>query len=60
MGALPKRKISRGRRDRRRLHHQLKPTKLVECDNCGELKPPHKVCLNCGTYRSRDVLELED
>jgi large subunit ribosomal protein L32 len=59
MGALPKRKISKGRRDRRRMHDQLRPASLVECDNCGALKRPHTVCRECGYYRGREIVEAE-
>jgi large subunit ribosomal protein L32 len=60
MGALPKRKISKGRRDRRRIHDQLKPIALVVCDNCGEMKLPHTVCKHCGQYRGREVYEVSE
>ncbi|GAB4481291.1 MAG: 50S ribosomal protein L32 [Anaerolineae bacterium] len=60
MGALPKRKLSKGRRDRRRLHDQITLTRLVECENCGELKMPHRVCKRCGTYRGRTIIEVEE
>ena len=60
MGPLPKRKISKGRRDRRRLHHKLKPVSLVACDNCGEKKRPHTVCPHCGTYNGREILDIEE
>lgn len=60
MGALPKRKISKGRRDRRRQHDRLKVIALVECDNCGAMKRPHTVCPECGTYRGREIVEIED
>lgn len=60
MGPLPKRKLSKGRRDRRRLHDQIQLTTLVPCEQCGELKLPHRVCLNCGTYRGRDIVPQED
>jgi large subunit ribosomal protein L32 len=58
MGALPKRKHSKGRRDRRRAHDRLQPLALVPCDNCGEMHPPHTVCPACGTYHGRTVLEV--
>lgn len=60
MGALPKRKISKGRRDRRRNHHKLKPIQLVACDNCGEMKRPHTVCQACGHYKGREIIEIEE
>lgn len=59
MGALPKRKHSKGRRDRRRAHDFLTPVPLVECSNCHEMHPPHNVCPNCGQYHGRAVLEVE-
>ncbi len=60
MGALPKRKLSKGRRDRRRLHDQLHPVALVPCDNCGEKKRPHSVCPSCGYYRGREIFEVSE
>lgn len=56
MGALPKRKISKARRNRRRAHDFLTTTTLVKCDNCGEMKLPHVMCPSCRTYRGRQVL----
>ncbi len=60
MGALPKRKISRGRRDRRRQHDRLRPVTLVACDNCGAMKRPHTVCQECGHYQGREIFEVEE
>lgn len=55
--AVPKKKVSRSRRDKRRSHHSLSPTNLVECENCGELKLPHHICKACGYYSGREVAE---
>ena len=55
----PKRKLSRGRRDRRRAHDALQAVSLVECSNCGEMRLPHTVCPKCGHYQGREVLDLE-
>ena len=57
MGALPKRKISKGRRDRRRSQDRLKMAKLSSCDNCGETKMDHRMCPSCGHYKGREVVE---
>jgi large subunit ribosomal protein L32 len=59
MPPLPKRKISKGRRDRRRAHHALKARHLITCTNCGEKHLPHRVCANCGHYNGREVIEIE-
>ena len=59
MTPLPKRKISKGRRDRRRAHDALKSRKLVNCPNCGESRLPHHVCQNCGFYKGREVVDVD-
>lgn len=58
--AVPKRKVSKSRRDMRRAHHALSGGGHVECPNCGELKRPHHLCTHCGYYKGREVVEGED
>jgi large subunit ribosomal protein L32 len=58
MGAVPKSRISKGRRNRRRAHHALKPRMLVVCPNCRQKKLPHRVCMACGTYRGVQVIAV--
>jgi large subunit ribosomal protein L32 len=61
MTPLPKRKISKGRRNRRRSHYNLKPTTLELCSNkdCKQLKMPHRVCPHCGTYNGAQVIDVQ-
>jgi large subunit ribosomal protein L32 len=59
MPPLPKRKLSKGRRDRRRSQDALIPVALVQCSNCGEMRLPHTVCPNCGHYQGREVVSVE-
>ncbi len=54
--AVPKKKVSRSRRDMRRSHHALRVVASVECKNCGELTRPHHVCPSCGHYSGREVI----
>jgi large subunit ribosomal protein L32 len=58
MGAVPKHRISKSRRNKRRTHHAIKLKTLVECPNCRAKKLPHHVCLECGTYRGVQVLAV--
>ena len=60
MGPLPKRRVSKARRDRRRTHDVLSLKHLVPCPNCGEFKVSHQVCPSCGTYNGRKVIEVEE
>ncbi|MEM7126300.1 MAG: 50S ribosomal protein L32 [Chloroflexota bacterium] len=60
MGPLPKRKISKGRRNRRRAHDAIGIPKLITCSNCDARILPHRACPNCGQYRGREVLLIED
>lgn len=58
--AVPKKKISKSRRDKRRSHDSLVPSVYEECPNCGELKRPHHVCEACGSYKGREIMEPGD
>jgi large subunit ribosomal protein L32 len=61
MGALPKRKVSRVRRDRRRAHYlRLNLPHLVPCSQCHALHLSHRVCPKCGTYNGVQVITLDD
>jgi large subunit ribosomal protein L32 len=59
MAPLPKRKLSKGRRDRRRAHDALKARNLTQCSNCSQMRLPHRVCPNCGYYQGREIIEIE-
>lgn len=54
--AVPKKKVSKSRRNMRRAHHALTVSASAECPNCGELKRPHHVCGACGQYDGREVV----
>lgn len=51
MTPLPKRRLSSQRQGKRRKHITLPNLALAKCDNCKNLKIPHRVCSNCGTYK---------
>jgi large subunit ribosomal protein L32 len=54
--AVPRKKVSRSKRDMRRGHDRLATVNVIECSNCGESKLPHHVCEACGYYNGREVI----
>ena len=58
--AVPKRRTSRAKRDKRRAHDALRPSARSLCPQCNEPKLPHRVCGNCGTYRGRKLIEIDE
>jgi len=56
--AVPKRKTSRSRRDKRRAQHGIAVPPVQVCPTCRQPKRPHRVCPNCKTYKGRDVEPL--
>ncbi len=59
--AVPKRKTSKARRDKRRSSvWKLDAPTLVKCNNCGELIRPHRLCASCGYYNGRQVVKMEN
>jgi large subunit ribosomal protein L32 len=53
--AVPKKKTSKARRDKRRAQHSIDPPRLNLCPHCGRPKRPHRVCPTCHTYRGREI-----
>jgi len=58
--AVPKKRRSYTKRHMRRSHHALKKTNLVACANCAEPTLPHRICPNCGHYKGKLILPVED
>ena len=56
--AVPKKKTSKSRRDKRRAQHSIEAPRVSLCPNCGAPTRPHRMCPNCKTYRGRDVEPL--
>ena len=58
--AHPKRKISKARRDKRRAHHAISEITLAKCSNCGAFHKYHNACPECGYYRGRRVISINN
>ncbi|MFH1904964.1 MAG: 50S ribosomal protein L32 [bacterium] len=57
--ALPKRKFSKSRRDKKRTHKKLSLPAMATCSHCSQVKSPHRVCPHCGYYNGKKVVEIK-
>ncbi len=58
--AVPKRKTSKSRRDKRRSHHAIKSINIIEDKKSGEYRLSHHIDLKTGTYKGRQVLDPKE
>ncbi len=58
--AVPKKKTSKAKsRSRRASNWTLRTPARSVCPRCGAAKLPHTVCGTCGTYRGRQVIDVD-
>ncbi len=50
---------TRGHTANRRSHHALKTPTLSDCQNCGAKHRPHHMCLDCGHYNGKLVVDMK-
>jgi large subunit ribosomal protein L32 len=55
--AVPKRKTSKARRDKRRSHHKISAVNIIEDKKSGEYRLSHHVDLKTGMYNGKQILE---
>ena len=58
--AVPKRKVSKSRRDKRRANWKLLIPGMVECPQCHAAKLPHRICKECGYYKGKEVISVSN
>ena len=59
--AVPKRKVSKARRDKRRNSHwKLSLPGMTKCPHCGEMKLAHRMCKACGYDNGREVVAVKE
>ncbi|MFA6459075.1 MAG: 50S ribosomal protein L32 [Candidatus Paceibacterota bacterium] len=51
-------RATRAHRDNRRSHHALGAARFSKCQNCGTMHKSHTICMTCGWYNGRKVLDL--
>jgi large subunit ribosomal protein L32 len=56
--AVPKKRTSSARRDKRRANHRAGEATLNRCPRCHSPRRPHRVCPTCGTYKGREVIDM--
>jgi large subunit ribosomal protein L32 len=57
---VPKRKLSRSRRDSRAASKFITPKAFTHCSNCKEAIATHVACLSCGFYKGVKVLATKN
>ena len=55
----PVKGTTRGRTGKRRSHQALSATIFAKCEKCSAPTLPHKACLTCGSYKGRQVINVE-
>jgi large subunit ribosomal protein L32 len=58
--AVPKKKVSKQRKRKRRGAMKAEMPTVNRCPKCGDPRIPHRVCPTCGTYRGEQVIEVEE
>lgn len=59
--AVPKRRVSKARRDKRRSNvWKIEAPTLVRCNNCHKYTVAHKACGNCGYYKGSAVVAMDE
>ena len=59
--AVPKRRVSSTRRDKRRSSvWKMDAPELTKCPKCGEYTRPHRMCKACGYYNGRQVVAVKE
>ena len=59
--AVPKSKVSKHRGNKRfASNYKASVPTLVECPQCHEMKQSHRVCLKCGYYDGKQVIDVAD
>ena len=58
--AVPKRKTSKSRRNKRRSHHRIASMNIIEDKKSGEYRLSHHIDLKTGIYKGRQVLDPKE
>jgi len=56
--SVPKQRHTKGRRDRRRVRFVIETKNLIACSHCKKMTKPHEMCLYCGFYKGKEVVDM--
>ena len=51
-------RATRSHRNNRRSHHALDAARISVCGNCKAARKSHTVCMNCGWYNGRKIIDV--
>lgn len=51
-------RATRSHRNNRRSHHALDAVRVSKCQTCGALHKSHAICMQCGSYNGRKVIDV--
>lgn len=54
--AEPKKRLTSTRSGNRQSHDKLECPSLVVCSNCKSRIIPHRICINCGYYKGKQII----
>ena len=57
--AVPKSKVSKQRRDKRRANWKLAAPAVTTCPKCGAYRLPHRMCKSCMSYNGHEFGKVE-
>lgn len=58
--AIQKSKVTKSRRNMRRSHDAITAAQRTKCSRCSASKLPHRICENCGFYRGKALLPIDE
>ncbi len=56
--AEPKKRTNNSKQGMRRMHDKINAGAIIYCEKCHEKKLRHQICYNCGSYKSKEILNL--
>ena len=51
-------RATRSHRNNRRSHHALDAARMAKCSKCSAMYQSHHICMTCGTYNGRTIIDL--